>query len=85
MGVRKVDFQVKTINFWKRNKKRILVIFIIWVIIIIINNILKNRPEKIETPKTTYTPETSVMDQSKSVPKEKHKTISEVIDKYMNE
>lgn len=85
MGVRRSDFLVKLIDFWKRNRKRILVILIIWLIVIIINNIIKNRPKNTnDTPRTTYTPETSVMDESKSVPKEKHQAINEIIDTYIN-
>lgn len=83
MGTKKNDFIVKAIGFWKRNKKKILIIFIIWVIVIIINNIIKNRPKEIENPRTTYTPETTVMNENITVPKEKHNTISEIIEKFI--
>ena len=85
MGVKRHDFYIKLIDFWKRNRKRILVILTIWAIVIIINTIIKNRPKNTnDIPRTTYTPETSVMDDSKSVPKEKQQAINDVIDTYIN-
>lgn len=84
MGSRFRDLKVKLINFWKRNKRKLLVIFFIWLIVIVINTALKNRPEKVEAPITTYTPEKSVMDENKTVPKEKQQAINDIVDRYFN-
>lgn len=77
-------FQVKVIDFWKKNKRKILIVIIIWLIIIIINSILKNRPEVIPAPSTTYTPHVSVMDSDEEVPEKYQEPIEDLVETYFN-
>lgn len=76
--------RLKTINFCKRNKKAIFIFIIIWLIVIIINMILKNRQPKIEQPSTTYTPHISVLDDEKETPEKYQKPIENLVDTYFN-
>lgn len=78
------DFRIKVMNFCKRNKKKIFIIIIIWLIIFIINQILKNRPKQLPAPSTTYTPHVSVLDDEKEVPEKYQKPIENTIDTYFN-
>lgn len=77
-------FQVRIINFWKRNKNKILIFLIIWLIIIIINNIIKNKKMQIGEPSTTYTPHVTVMDKEKEVPEKYQEKIVNLVDEYFN-
>ena len=78
------NLRTKTIKFWKKNKRKILIILIIWLIIIIINQILKNKPKKQDTPLVTYTPHVSVLDEEKEVPEKYIQPIENLIDTYFN-
>ena len=78
------DFRVRISNFCKRNKRKIFVFLIIWFIVIIINYILKNQPEKLPEPSTTYTPHISVVDNEKEVPEKYQGPIENIIDTYFN-
>lgn len=77
------NLRIKTINFWKRNRKKILIVAIIWLIVIIINYVIKNMPEKLPEPSTTYTPHVSVMD-SKEVPQKYQEPIQNLVETYFN-
>ncbi len=79
----RTNLRLKLIDFWKRNRKRILIIIIIWLVIIIINYILQNLPKPIEVPSTTYTPHVSVL-QEKEVPEKYREPITNLIDTYFN-
>lgn len=76
--------RLKIINFFKKNRKIIFVALIIWLIIIIINYILKNQPQKLPEPSTTYTPHVSVMNSNQEVPEKYQKPIENLIDTYFN-
>lgn len=76
--------QIKFMNFWKKHKNKILVGIIIWLIIILINNILKNRLAKIPAPSTTYTPHVSVLDENEEVPEKYQEPIENLVDSYFN-
>lgn len=75
--------QTRLINFWRRNKAKILVTIIIVLIIFIINNIIKNMPEKIPEPTTTYTPHVSVIT-DEEVPEKYQQEIVNIVDEYFN-
>ena len=75
--------RLKTINFYKRNKKAIFIFIIIWLIVIIINMILKNQPPKMEQPSTTYTPHISVLDDEKETPEKYHRARSPSAPDYL--
>ena len=61
------EFRLKARHFFRRNRRIIFIIFLIWLCIFLVNYILKNSPEKY-TPSTTYEKHTSVMDTDSSVP-----------------
>lgn len=79
-----VGLRLKFINFCKKNKKKIIIFFIIWLIVFTINMILKYRPAKIQAPSTTYKPYVTVMDDEKEVPEKYQEPINNLIDTYFN-
>lgn len=80
----KIDFIVKAINFWKRNKKKILIFLIAFIIIFVINSILKNRQKVSKTPTTTYSPHKYVMKNNEEVDQKDQVKIEDIVEKYFN-
>ena len=78
------ETRVKIIDFFKRNRKKIIIGIIIWLIIILINYIIKINRQKIQLPSTTYKPHVTVMDESKEVPQKYQKSIENLVDTYFN-
>ncbi len=78
----RADFILKMKDFWRKNKTKIIIALLIWLVIVIINYILKNINVEI-TPKTTYEPHTAIMDDS-NVPEKLQNPIEELISKYIN-
>ena len=70
-------------NFWKKYWKYITIIAIVWIIVIIINNFLKNRVEEISIT-NTYTPDTPVIDSGGSVPRTEREEVNNTIDIFFN-
>lgn len=77
------NLRIRAMDFWKRNRKKILIAIIIWLVIIIINYIIKNMPEKISAPSTTYTPHVTVLN-SEEVPEKYQEPIQNLVDTYFN-
>ena len=77
------NLRVRLINFWKKNKKKILIGLIILLIVIIINNILKNRPETIQMRTISFKPHESIVN-NQEVPEKEQKQIENIVDKYFN-
>lgn len=76
------DFRIKLLHFLKKNKKIIFIVICVWSIVFLINLFLKNyEPEPVL--QTTYEPHTSVMDTSKTVPKNISNPIEEMIEEYV--
>ena len=78
------DFRVKVIDFFKRNKRKIIIVLIIFLVILIINYALKYTPEQPQLPSTTWKPHTYIMDEGEEVPKKYQEKIENIIDKYFN-
>lgn len=76
------DLRIKIRHFFRKNAKIIFIVISVWAIVFFINMILKNYKAPIEV-ETTYKPHTSVMDESKSVPKKTSTEIENMIDEYM--
>lgn len=76
-----VDTRLKIRRFFKKYKKIIIFIVIVWAIIFTVNYILKNTPKE-EVPKTTYEPNVSVMNDDK-VPDKWQETIESTIDTFV--
>lgn len=78
-----IKFRLKIRNFIRDNRKKIIIIILVWLLIFIINCLLGLRKEK-TVLETSYKPSTSVMNSSSSVPKKDHTRISDILDKYFN-
>ncbi len=78
-----IKFRLKIRNFIRDNRKKIIIIILVWLLIFIINCLLGLRKEKVVL-ETSYKPSTSVMNSSSSVPKKDHTRISDILDKYFN-
>lgn len=70
-------------NFWKKYWKIIVSVAVVWIIVIFINNYLKNLPEE-TIIRNTYNPDTPVMDGGEKVPENKKEEINNVIDTFFN-
>ena len=77
-----LDIKLKIMRFFRKHKKKIIIILIIWAIVIAINYYLKNRP-KIVVPKTTYDPHSPVMDNTDDVPEKYKEPISNLVHNYI--
>ncbi len=77
----RIQLQIK--DFFKRHKKVIIAVTVVWLFIIIINYIIKSIPKEIK-PITTYTPDEPVMDEGDTVPSSLKSPIRQAIDKYFN-
>ena len=82
------DFRIRSIRFFKRNRKKIGIIILIWLVIISIEYYLRTHPKPIvlNAPSTTYTPFVPVVDSTGegSVPEEYQEPIINIIDEYIN-
>ena len=77
-----VDFKLKIRHFFKKYKKVILLIFIVWLFIFIFNIYL----QKIRTsqaPTTTYEPHTAVLGSSTKVPEKVTESFESFIEEYV--
>lgn len=79
------NLKARIVEYSQKNKKKLIIVFLIaWLIIFIINTILKNAPEQLPAPSTTYKPHVSVIDEKQEVPQKYQQPIENLIDKYMN-
>lgn len=72
---------LKIRDFFRKNKTKIIIGLIVFLVIIVINHILKNL-KTVELPSTTYEPHSAIMDNSE-VPKKLQTPIEELIEKYI--
>lgn len=76
------NLRIKIRNFFKKYKTIIFIVIVVWVLLKMINNYLKNI-EPIHIPLTTYDPHVSVMDDTSTVPKLLQQPISDILDKFI--
>ena len=76
-----IDTRLKIRRFFKKYKKVIIFIIILWGIIFLVNYVLKNMPKE-EIPETTYEPNISVMTEDE-VPEKWQETIESTIDTFV--
>ena len=76
-----VDTRLKIRQWLKKYRRIIIITLIALAIVYVVNYILKNLPEE-EIPKTTYTPNISVMAEDE-VPEKWHETIESTIDTFV--
>ena len=77
-----VDLRLKIKHFFKKNKKIIFVIVIVWLFIFFINQILKLYTPEPEI-EDTYEPHVSVIDSSQKVPEKYQTNIEDLIEEYV--
>ena len=77
------DFRLKIRHFYRKNKKILIIILVVWGLIVLINNMLKNR-NVVPAPTTTYEPHVSIMNQNSSTPKTLQKPIEDLINQYVD-
>ena len=76
-----IDTRLKIRRFFKKYKRIIIFIVILWAIIFMVNYILKNMPKQ-EVPETTYEPNVSIMAEDE-VPDKWHETIESTIETFV--
>lgn len=76
------EFRLKFKRFFRKYKRVLFIILIIWAIIFFINLMLQNR-EVTPQPITTADVHTSVIDSSSSTPKSMQTSIEEIIEEYV--
>ena len=79
-----LDIRLKIRDFFRKHKKKLAIIIIIWSVIIAINYFLKNVEHTNEIPITTYEPHNPVMDEGDRVPEAYKQPINVLIDSYVN-
>lgn len=83
-----MNLRMRINEFVKSHKKQVVILCLLaWLIIFIINTILKNQAKKLPEPSTTYTPHTSVINidnGDENVPEEYQVAISSLVDKFFN-
>ena len=70
-------------NFFKKYGRIILIAFVIWLIIFLINQYLKKLPKGISMI-NTYAPDTPVIDDGGTVPRKYVETINQTVETYFN-
>lgn len=70
-------------NFIKKHGLKVLIVFLVWLVLFIINQYLKNNPE-IEQATNSYNPDIAVMDDNGDVPTRYRSDIKQTIDNFFN-
>ena len=70
-------------NFFKKYGRIILIVFVVWLIIFIINQYLKKRPKETSMI-NTYAPDNPIIDDGGSIPKRYVETINQTVETYFN-
>lgn len=76
------DLRLKIRHFFRKYKKLVFIIVLMWAIIFFVNYLLKNKTVKLEAT-TTYEPHVSIMNDSSSTPSSLQKPIEEMIANYV--
>ncbi|WP_413854714.1 hypothetical protein [Candidatus Ruminimicrobium bovinum] len=80
------NFKVMVMQWSKKHKKELIALVLLaWLILFIINMILKNQAQKIDPPSTSYAPYKLIYSHDDEVvPEETQKNIENLLDKYFN-
>jgi hypothetical protein len=76
------DFRLKVRRFFRKNKKILIVLAIVILVLTIINRVLISLRNK-KSPTYTYTPHTSVLDSSSEVPEKVSNAFEDFIESYV--
>lgn len=77
-----IEFRLKFRRWFRKYRNIILLLFLIWFSIFLINYFLKHKPVENE-PITTYEAHQSVIDSTSTVPKSLQNTIEEMLKEYI--
>ena len=77
------DFRLRVGKFFKKNIKIIIFALVIWVMIIVVNNLLKGY-EPAETLNVTYNPHIAVLNSNEKVPNRLVEPINNLVNEYFN-
>ena len=75
--------RLKLRNFIKRNRKIIIIVLLLWLLVMVINQFLKNYSFQ-DFERTTYNEHQAIMDTGETVPQRLEQPINETIDTYFN-
>lgn len=75
--------RLKLRNFIKRNRKIIIIVLLLWLLVMVINQFLKNYSFQ-DFERTTYNEHQAIMDTGEDVPESLQQPINETIDTYFN-
>ena len=75
--------RLKLRNFIKRNRKIIIIVLVIWLLVMVVNQFLKNYSFE-DFERTTYNEHQAIMDTGEDVPESLQQPINETIDTYFN-
>ena len=78
-----VGIRLKLRNFIKRNRKIIIIVLVIWLLVMVVNQFLKNYSFE-DFERTTYNEHQAIMDTGEDVPESLQQPINETIDTYFN-
>lgn len=77
------DLRLKIRHFFKKHKRKIIVIVVAVLLVILVNRILMAR-RSMQAPQVTYTPHISVLNNTSKVPDKVANDFEDFIDKYIN-
>ncbi len=77
-----VDFRLKVRHFFKKYRKVIIIVALIWTLVIVFNLYLR-RLRQTQPPTTTYQPNVAVLDSSSTVPDKVSESFDNFIEKYV--
>ena len=76
-------FRLKVRNFFKKNRRIIIFLVVIWLLVMVVNQILKRYSFE-DFERTTYNEHQAIMDTGETVPEKLKQPINETIDTYFN-
>ena len=79
----KADIELKIRRFFRKYGKTIIIVFVIFSIILVVNK-FAGELNKNKTPKTTYKPNVPIMSDTDTVPKKVQKSVEDFIDEYIS-
>jgi len=77
------EIRLKLRHFIKKNRRLLLIIFLAWAVVFLINLLMKLNTDE-PTATNTYEPHVSIMDSGKSTPKSLQEPIEEKIKNYVD-
>ena len=76
------DLRLRVGRFIKNNRKILLIVILVWIMLFMINNWIKNRPTS-TVPETSYEAHTSVMSSTSTVPSSLQVEYEDLIAQYV--